>query len=319
MRIGIIDIGTNTFNLLVASINESGMVKFIHSTKLSVRLGEGCYNNNILKDAAIERGLLAIKSHIRTAKDFNATHMIAFGTSAVRNAENKSKFINLVKDNFNLDINVIDGNKEAELIYEGVKSGLDLGKNLSLIIDIGGGSTEFIISNQEKIYWKQSIEIGAARLLEKFKPSDPIKNEEKIKIENYLEKELNELFKNLENYSIDTLIGSSGSFDTFAEMIAHKFYNPNILNGKFEYNFNMEDYRITHDQLVKSTLEERLNTKGLIEMRADMIVIASILVNLVINKLGIKNMRLSTFSLKEGVIAEIKNGKNFKINPINKN
>ena len=318
MRIAIIDIGTNTFNLLIASLNESRDINFIHTTKLSVRLGEGGFNNNYLTDSAIERGVLAIKSHIRVAKDFNATHVIAFATSAVRNASNKSKFLSLIKNNFNLDINVIDGNKEAELIYAGVKTGLDIGNNLSLIMDIGGGSTEFIISNQEQLFFKQSIEIGAARLLDKFKPSDPITEEEIMGIEVYLENELKELFENIKSYNIDTLIGSSGSFDTFAEMISHRFYTPDLIKGKREYNFKMEDYQVTHNQIIKSTLEERLNTRGLIEMRADMIVVASILVNLIIRKLEIKNMRLSTFSLKEGVISEIKNGKHFNINELNK-
>ncbi len=177
----------------------------------------------------------------------------------------------------------------------------------SLIIDIGGGSTEFIIANNKRIVWKQSFLLGASRLLEKFKPSDPITNEELEAISKYILKELEPLVEALRISPINELIGSSGSFDSLAEMIAHRFYTPTILDNKTEYIFNLDDCETIYQDVIKSTKEDRLKMKGLIAMRVDMIVIASIIVNLVLKTFNIKKMRLSTYSLKEGVLWLIMN------------
>jgi exopolyphosphatase / guanosine-5'-triphosphate,3'-diphosphate pyrophosphatase len=305
MRIAIIDLGTNTFNLLVAELNASGKAQIIHSSVIPVMLGKGCFNNNYLTPVAIKRGIEAIGEQLIIAKNYSVSKTFAFGTSALRNATNKNVFIDEVRTAYHLDVKVINGDREAELIYKGVKLALNLGNSIALIMDIGGGSTEFIISDEKTIYWKKSFEIGAARILEKFTPSDPITADELNQIETYLEAELKDLFNALKDYPAETLIGSSGSFDTFAEMIAHDKYNPDLIVGKTEYSFELVDYFATHNQIIKSSRNERLNTPGLTNMRVDMIVIASILVNHVLQKSGISKMRLSTYSLKEGVLNEL--------------
>ncbi len=120
-----------------------------------------------------------------------------------------------------------------------------------------------------------------------------------------MNKDLKPLFEAIEQYPVTELIGSSGSFDSLAEMIASKFYSPDILNDKTEYSFNLSDYENIHENILRSTKLERLQMKGLVEMRVDMIVIASILIHFIISNLQIKKMRLSTYSLKEGVVQEL--------------
>lgn len=172
-------------------------------------------------------------------------------------------------------------------------------------MDIGGGSTEFILANKFEIFWKYSFNLGAARLLEKFNPSDPILLCEVDAIRNYLKAELVTLFRVLEKFHATELIGSSGSFDSLAEIIAHKFYNPDILNNATHYTFKLKDFYHVHDILLKSTKEERLNMKGLVSMRVDMIVISSIFIHFILEECKLNQMRLSTYSLKEGVLAEL--------------
>ena len=117
--------------------------------------------------------------------------------------------------------------------------------------------------------------------------------------------ELSPLFDALKTFPSNTLIGSSGSFDTMAEMIAHKFYIPDMIDHLTEYTFNLNDYFNIHRQLIESTRQERYKTKGILEMRVDMIVIASVFVNYILNKCNLSNMRLSTYALKEGVLSEL--------------
>ncbi len=304
-NIAIIDLGTNTFNLLVAEIENGKKHKILLNTKLPVKLGEGGLLKNHITPAAFERGINAIEQHLLNASRFSPEKIFAFATSAVRSADNGKEFAHALKQRFNIDIEIIDGEREAELIYKGVREALPLNDQPSLIMDIGGGSTEFIIANNKGIFWKYSFNLGAARLLEKFNPSDPILICEIEAMRNYLKGELNPLFTALEKYSSTELIGSSGSFDSLAEMIANKFYNPDILNDTSHYTFKMEDFYHIHDILIKSTKEERLKMKGLVSMRVDMIVISSIFIHLILQECNLNKMRLSTYSLKEGVLAEL--------------
>ena len=243
-RIAVIDLGTNTFNLLIVEVNIDKSYHQIFQTKISVKLAEGGINNGFIAPIPFQRGIDALKTHKQTIEKYKGDHVLAFATSAIRGASNGVEFVLKAKEEINVDIQVVSGDKEAELIYYGVRSAVKMDNQTSLIIDIGGGSTEFIIANKEKVFWKQSFLLGAARLLEKFAPADPI-TESEIKIINeYLEIELQPLFEAVKKYPITELIGSSGSFDSLAEMVAHKFYTPSILDNKTEYTFNLDVCRL---------------------------------------------------------------------------
>ncbi|MDQ3191225.1 MAG: phosphatase, partial [Bacteroidota bacterium] len=308
MRIAVIDLGTNTFNLLIAEVSSINHYRILYSSKTPVQLGKGGINKQLITSDAINRGVETIGCFLQRIAIYNVAKIYAYATSAVRGAKNGKEFTDKIKNEFNLDINIISGDKEAELIYYGVKLGVSLNEEVSLIMDIGGGSTEFIICNKYQIFWKKSFDIGAARILETFQPSDVITLQEKENIETYFDKELQELFHAIELYQAKVLIGSSGSFDTFAEIIAHKFYTPSIVENITEYTFNLPDFFNIHEQLLNSTKEERLLTKGLIPMRVDMIVIASVFTNYILKKGDISKLRLSAYSLKEGVLNEVING-----------
>lgn len=305
MRIAIIDLGTNTFNILIVEIENNKTYRTLFQTKLPVKLGEGGINDHLIRPVPFQRGIDALKQHQRTIEKYNVHHVYPFATSAVREAVNGKEFVEMLKLETGYDVNIISGEKEAELIYYGVRDAVKMSEQRSLIIDIGGGSTEFIIADRDRIYWKQSFLLGAARLLEKFSPSDPITGEEIAHIQQYLDEQLQPLADALEEFPVTELIGSSGSFDSLAEMIAHKFYSPEILEHKTEYTFKLSDCQAIYELLLGSTKVERLKMKGLVEMRVDMIVISSILVHFILSSFDITEMRLSTYSLKEGVLHEL--------------
>ncbi|TND09048.1 MAG: exopolyphosphatase [Bacteroidetes bacterium] len=305
MRIAIVDLGTNTFNLLIAETREGGKYEMLYNEKTPVRLGEGGINKGFITETAFQRGLTAMLAHQNVIHHYKAERVAAFGTSALRNASNGADFVKAVKAETGIDILVIDGNREAELIYCGVRDAVNMSKELSLIIDIGGGSTEFIIADDEKIYWKQSFEIGAARLLEKFRPSDPMTQQEEDRIRDYLDTYLQPLYLAAREFPPTEMIGSTGSFESLAEMIAHRFYSPEMIEGLTEYTYNIDECEIIYHELKRSTHAERLQMKGLIPMRVDMMVVSAILVQHVIEVLQITRMRYSSYSLKEGAIREL--------------
>ncbi|MFY8033467.1 MAG: exopolyphosphatase, partial [Flexibacteraceae bacterium] len=194
-RYAVIDMGTNTFHLLIAELAPDGF-KVLHKEKVGVKLGKGSINQGFLSDDAIERGLDCLQSFANTAVSFGiaAKDIIATATSAVRSANNGQFFVEQVLAKTEIKVQVIDGAKEAQLIFEGVTAALGKQSAASLIMDIGGGSVEFIIGNKEQYYWKQSFEVGAIRLHEKFKKHDPILSEEISEINLYLSEKLKPLF-----------------------------------------------------------------------------------------------------------------------------
>ena len=236
MKLAIIDIGTNTFKLMIARVQDGGFL-VIDKEKIPVKLGEGGINNNVIAHNPFQRGLKAMKTHKATIDRFEVDKTLAFATSAIRSAENGRDFVRKVKAETGIEIEVISGNREAELIYYGVRQALDLGDEKVLIMDIGGGSTEFIIADRNRMYWKHSFDLGAARLLEVINPSEPISKNEIKKLRLYLKEQMQLLWAACELHTVKTLVGSSGSFDSLAEMIYYRFHTEENPLVKTEYNF----------------------------------------------------------------------------------
>lgn len=301
-RFAVIDLGTNTFHLLIAEGDINNFSEIAHE-HIAVKLGEGGINKGMILPAPFERGINTMKE-FKTQIDKNNTRNIqAIATSALRNASNGKVFIDRVKTEAGIDIEIVDGDREAAFIYSGVKASGLLSTQNSLIMDIGGGSVEFIIGNDKGLVWKQSFEIGAARLLERFHHTDPIPPASIEALNLYLDYTLIDLFKAFEQIPVHDLIGSSGAFETFAELIESKrtdFFN---LKKIKTYNFDEVELLTITDEIILSTHAEREANKNIIPVRVDMIVVAALITRFIMQKLNIKNVYLCTYSLKEGVLA----------------
>lgn len=305
MRIAVLDLGTNTFHLLISDAESDGSVKRVFKSKQVVKLGRGAIHKNYIAEKPFRRGIEALQHYADIIAEYRPDRVFAFATSAIRSAENGPQFVAEVLEKTGLSIRVISGDEEAELICLGVRQCVNLGTEPSLIMDIGGGSTEFIIANDERIFWKKSYNIGAARLLAQFAPSDPITGTEVVALETYFSSVLEDLAEQMEKHAPKRLIGSSGSFDTFAEMIGYRFHGRNVIKDKLSYRFDPEEYRQMHELLIASTAEERQEMKGLIKMRVDMIVLASICTNYILRTFAIPELELSKYALKEGALYRI--------------
>lgn len=302
MRLAVIDLGTNTFHLLVAEVDEADNYKIVFKTKVAVKLGEGGLLNHTITSAAFKRGLITLKKFQFLIGEHDVDEVHAFATSAMRNAINGQDFVKAAHMETGVKINVISGLSEAEYIYQGVKQAYPLCDEKILIMDIGGGSVEFILADQHKIYLQHSYDIGAARLLQQFEPSDPITGIEVRKIEQYLRAELKDLYEACREIKPERLVGASGSFDTLSDMISHKYHHATLKDGETHYHFRMDEYAEISHKIIRSNHEERLDMKGLIRMRVDMIVIACLIINLIRRDLHLENMSMSSYALKEGVL-----------------
>jgi exopolyphosphatase / guanosine-5'-triphosphate,3'-diphosphate pyrophosphatase len=300
-RIAIIDMGTNTFHLLLAEADEHGY-HITHRERLAVKIGKGGINRGVITEDAIQRALVAMQSFKNTIERHGIDDIYAYGTSALRNAINAAEVAIRIKSLTGITINIISGDDEAMFIYEGVKAALGLGDEKSLIIDIGGGSVEFIIANHDKVFWKASLEIGAQRLLEKFQKSDPITREEIMEVDDYFSRALRPVLGELEKSPVNTMVGSSGTFDTLSDIFCAQHHIAKSAE-EVETPLSIEGFFDIYDQLIHKNRSQRMDIPGMIEMRVDMIVGACCLIRYLLQHHPFKRIRVSTYSLKEGVLA----------------
>lgn len=301
-KIAIVDMGTNTFHLLIAKADEKGY-DITYRERLAVKIGKDGITKGLITEDGIHRALLAMQSFKNTIDQQDVQQVYAFGTSALRNASNCQEVVRRIKTVTGIDPNIISGDQEAEYIYMGVKSAMAIDEK-SLIMDIGGGSVEFILGDDDNIFWKKSIEIGAQRLLEQFQKTDPISKQEILELDKHFEKTLLPVFEVLQEYQPHILIGSSGTFDTLSDIfcIQHDIHKS---PEEIETPLTLQGFYDIYKDLLSKNRAQRMLIPGMIEMRVDMIVVACCLVRYILSKHTFNRIRVSTYSLKEGVLATL--------------
>lgn len=300
MKVAIIDMGTNTFHLLLAEVNGDSHTIF-HRERKAAKVGEKGINKGEITSEAWDRALKALSEFKETIDKEDITQIYATATSAIRSASNGKALTDEIKNQTGIDTEIISGTREAELILLGVRRALDIGDEKHLIMDIGGGSIEFVIADQNETYWLRSFEIGGQRLVELFHKTDPIQMDEMMELSAYFDKELKELAIAVKKHQPTTLIGCSGTFDTLCDI----FYQGMGLNrdeNATEYSLPIKGFDIIFQELLTKNREERLAIPGMIEMRVDMIVVACVLIDYLLHAFDLKDMRVSAYALKEGVL-----------------
>jgi exopolyphosphatase/guanosine-5'-triphosphate,3'-diphosphate pyrophosphatase len=301
MRVAVIDLGTNTCNLLIAETN-SGDFKILHQSKQLVKLGDDKIRENEISISATSRVIQSFQIHKKLISDYHAEKVRVVATSAVRTAENKIEFLDQISENSGWIVKLISGEKEAELIFVGVLLAFNEFKNPSLILDIGGGSNELIVAHHQQMLWKESQPTGMARIINQFKISDPILPDEINSLKNHFAEAHQNAFEKCQSENVKTLVGCSGAFDTIADMIDS--VNPGEKLRTTQEISISEFYTVYHN-LIKSTREQRLLMKGMDMVRVDLIVPAVIFIEQLISEIEITQITQTDFALREGVLFEM--------------
>lgn len=301
MNIAILDLGTNTFHILVAEIS-GAEAKVLHRESTFVKIGKGGISNGFITEEAQQRALNALLHFRSVAEEFSVSHSFATATSAIRSAKNGADFLEKVRTETGFSPQVISGEKEAEWIYRGISGQVEMEKgNNALIMDIGGGSVEFILADHSAILWKQSFEIGAQRLCDQFFQEDPISPSSIIQLESFAENQLQPLWEACQKHSPRFLIGSAGTFDTLRDMATAT----QTAHSQEVYLLSASAYSDLHHQLLVNDSTQRLTIPGMIPERVEMIVVASALLNYVMKRLRLRLIKISAASLKEGVLDRV--------------
>jgi exopolyphosphatase / guanosine-5'-triphosphate,3'-diphosphate pyrophosphatase len=303
MRVAVIDLGTNTCNLLIAETNSVNF-KILHQSKQLVKLGDDKIRENEISAAATSRVLQSFQIHKKIISDYNADKVRVVATSAVRTAENKIEFLEQISGNSGWLVKLISGEKEAEMIFNGVLLAFNEFKNPALILDIGGGSNELIVAHKKQMLWKESQSTGMARVINQFHLSDPIQLKEIHDLRSYFAEAHKNAFGKCKTENVKTLVGCSGAFDTIADIIDS--VNPGE-KLRTTQEISISEFYTVYRTLIKSTRGQRLLMKGMDFVRVDLIVPAVILIEQLISEIGINQIIQTDFALREGVLFEMMN------------
>jgi exopolyphosphatase/guanosine-5'-triphosphate,3'-diphosphate pyrophosphatase len=305
-RLALIDMGTNTFHLLIVEDRPGQPPHVLLRTKVGVRLGEGGISKGEIAPASYERALQTLRGFKEEIELHQATEVRATATSAMRVSRNGPDLVRDILETTGIQVEVIGGEREAELIAKGIRQAVPLGQARHLLMDIGGGSVEFIIANEDTIFWKHSFEIGGQRLLDQFFP-DPSgvfpRAQMQAELE-FLADKLAPLTAAVAEFGpLAGLVGSSGSFDTLADLSVGQIRREADLPPSTE--LDVADLERLFAQLLTLDHEGRVALPGMFPMRADMLVVASIIIKYVLTTYGLTQIITSAFALREGLLTEL--------------
>ena len=298
-----IDVGTNSFHLVVADVDDEGHFEVLTREREPVRLGSGGEDMKVLEPEAIERGIATLDRMQRIAVHAGAQSITAVATSAVREADNRSEFTERARIEAGVDIEVVSGVEEARLIHLGVLAAVPLLDQRHLLIDIGGGSTEFIIGDGSEPLLLRSLKLGSIRLTDRFFPDGRARKRAVRECRNYIRSFLGHLPAEIAALGFETVVGSSGTITALARMCAIRRGDRDSRTGRL--SFTAKELRsLTGDLTDASTPARRLGIEGLEERRADIIVGGALLLAETFKLLGIKRMEVSDYALREGILFE---------------
>ena len=304
-KLAAMDLGTNSFHLVVAEVAGADRFTVLTKDKEVVRLGTSGKEMKHITPEAMDRALKALKRFRKVADSFDAK-IRAVATSATREAKNKDEFIERVLKETGIEIEVVSGYEEGRLIYLGALQALNIFDKRILLIDIGGGSTELFLCERGNIIYGVSQKLGAVRMTNKFFSGDKFKESSIEEAREFIKGELNPVKRELEHQKFDMVIGTSGTLTNIGMMIL-KQDNP---EADKEFNLNNFSYdRNSFSLLMKTLLKAGTadtikKIPGIDESRADIIIAGALILEQIFKELDIKKITLSSFALREGILLD---------------
>lgn len=293
-RLAIIDIGTNTFHLIIAERSLKGISLIVKKT-IPVKLGEDSFPEGNIKPEAYDRAIKAFQGFRKTIDEYSVSNITAVATESLRKAGDRDKLIQEVKQSLNIEIKVISGETEAELICLSVIKLLNISQR-ALVMDIGGGSTEFIIAGPEEMYWKQSYPLGSTILKNRYHKTDPIDIDSINDLNKYIDNQLSSMYDKVLEFKPALIIGTSGSFETICDI---------MYDDRGDYwslkSLDINKFRDLYNSIIQSKDSERLKIKGITPFRSPLMPVAMIQIERILKETGIKRIALAQTSLKEGL------------------
>jgi exopolyphosphatase / guanosine-5'-triphosphate,3'-diphosphate pyrophosphatase len=302
-RLAGIDIGTLTCRLLIADFVSGHPFKELRSERRILRLGEGVDQTKRLSPVAMDRVIHCLQEWRNVIDDYQVEASSVVATSAVRDAANRDDFLERVKREAGFDVEIITGDEEARRTLLGIRSGLPVGVTDILALDIGGGSTEFILDRPGEKPVVRSINIGVVRLCERVLHHDPPTPEELQQAREWVTRETKAAVADMDDYRQATFVGTAGTFTSLAAM-AQKLptHEPARIHN---YLLRLETIRELERALLTRTKAERVGLLGLEKNREEVIAAGTIIVRAIMETVGHEECLVSDLGLREGVLIDL--------------
>ncbi len=301
-RLAGVDIGTLTCRLLVADLPPDSPLKELRSDRRILRLGEGVDQTKRLSPAAMDRVVLCLREWREVIDSYRVDACTAVATSAVRDAANRDEFLDRVSREAGFDVEIITGEEEARRTMLGIRSGLPAGVSDVLALDIGGGSTEFILDRPDQKPIVRSIDIGVVRLCERLLHHDPPTDDEVRQAREWVARETEAAVADMGHYQAATFVGTAGTITSLAAM-AQKLpaYEPARIHN---YRLELDTIQELEQTLLSRTKSDRVGLPCLEKGREEVIAAGAIIIRTVIETLGMSAVLVSDLGLREGVLID---------------
>jgi exopolyphosphatase/guanosine-5'-triphosphate,3'-diphosphate pyrophosphatase len=300
MRLGAIDVGSNSVHMIVADVSREGHLEVVDRVKEMVRLGRRSFTTGRLTTESMDLAVRALMNFKRLLRVRRVTRLRAVATSAVREARNRTEFIRRIKRETGLTVEVISGLDEARLIFQAARHALGLDGGPHLLVDVGGGSVELVLVRDGKPLWMRSVKLGAARLTERFLLDDPPTREQLSKLDAHLERAIGPLMRKARRAGVIRAIGTSGTINTLVAMArSSRGEELGRLHGASASAGEISD--LSRD-LVEANAALRVDLPGMDAKRVDLMPAAATLVNFILKNSGAPELIACTWALREGVL-----------------
>jgi exopolyphosphatase/guanosine-5'-triphosphate,3'-diphosphate pyrophosphatase len=303
MRIAALDLGSNSFHLLVADVHPDGTFEAVAREKEMLRLGDDVTRHGHISPAAADRAVAAVRRMKQLADALGATEILAKATSAMRSASNGSELVDRIEEETDVEVEVISGLEEARLIFAAVRSSVVIDPSPALGIDIGGGSVELMIGDAAGLRWADSVPLGVGRLTAEYVNDDPPSKAERKRLEEHIREALEPLLPDIVSRSPGMCVGTSGTINDLARMAVAQTTGdvPAVANG---LRVTREDLRALHDRVMRSKVADRRRLPGLEEKRAELLPAGSMLLITALDLFDVETLTVSDWALREGIVLD---------------
>jgi exopolyphosphatase / guanosine-5'-triphosphate,3'-diphosphate pyrophosphatase len=305
MKFAVIDLGTNGFRLNIAKSPKKGKFKIIHRESVELKLASDGIHH--IGKAPFKRGLEAMEKFQKTLQTFDIQRVCAFGTAALRLADNGQKFIKTVKKETGIRIELISGEREAELIHKGMSLGVPLSKTPVLMVDVGGGSVEFIICNDDEVFWSKSYNVGVAILKQQFHADDTILMDEVIDIKRFLNDTCADLMEQVSLYKPQYPVIACGTLDFLVKILM--VHPDKVGRGSTEmpmhFDFSKLEFNIFYNQLIFLSEKTLYDMPEVPSDKVEMLAVSLVLMDWIMQLLKAEKLVASGQSMKAGILYEM--------------
>lgn len=307
MKVAAIDVGTNSFHLLIGEVSADGQVVPIERAKDMVRLGDSAFRGGVISPEAFQRAADALRSFRRLAERHHCDAIVAVATSATREADNGGDFVRAMRDETGIELHVISGEEEARLIYLGARSVLPLGSRRALLCDIGGGSVEVMVCDARELYFQRSLKLGVLRLIQQLR-GDPPSLDERTRLAELCHRSLEKVAPPMQRIGFDFVAISAGTARALYEICnpaaSSRTPDPTGPRPDKARFVRFSDIYALEQRLCSMSSVERARIPGLDPRRIDSIMAGVILVRSLLEVFHADEYLLCEAALREGLIAD---------------